>query len=219
MKLHPFVNALTSLRFDNCFNPYNDRCAVHDMTDAPHRRAEILSTILNKAVEAPVDAIWIGRDLGYRGGRRTGLALTDDPHLDNHARRWGIEIERPTTGPPVTERTASVIWDLLDRIEGRIFLWNVFPLHPHEPHTPFTNRMHNAEERRAGEQLLEYLIALIQPARIVAIGNDAGFSAQRVAPPATPVKKARHPSYGGQSDFIKQIADIHGLAQRQPDLF
>jgi hypothetical protein len=29
MNLHPFVNAVSALQFDNCFNPYVDRCEIH----------------------------------------------------------------------------------------------------------------------------------------------------------------------------------------------
>jgi len=32
-------------------------------------------------MELGSNTIWMGRDLGYRGGRRTGLALTDEAHL------------------------------------------------------------------------------------------------------------------------------------------
>jgi hypothetical protein len=75
MNMHPFVNAVAALRFDNCFNPYVDRCEIHDHPDAPNRRAMALSAMVESAARKPIDAIWVGRDLGYRGGRRTGLAL------------------------------------------------------------------------------------------------------------------------------------------------
>jgi len=208
MSLHPFVEAVAALRFDNCFNPYVDRCEIHDHHDAPGRRSAALSAMLKSAARAPIDAIWVGRDLGYRGGRRTGLALTDDVHIERHARRWDFVAQRPTIGAAVAERTAAVIWRMLGQIDARIFLWNVFPLHPHESCDPFTNRQHNARERRAGEELLHTLIVLLKPARIIAIGNDAAIAAERVSS-AVPVICVRHPSYGGQTQFLRQIAELY----------
>src|SRR5260370_21422238 len=214
MNLHPFVNAVAALRFDNCFNPYVDRCEIHDRQDAPNRRATALSAMLASALAARIDAIWMGRELGYRGGRRTGLALTDDVHIARHAKRWDLVAERPTIGAAIAERTAAVIWSMLGEIDARIFLWNVFPLHPHESGEPFTNRQHNARERRAGEELLETLVALLKPARIIAIGNDAAAAANRISDDI-PVIGVRHPSYGGQTEFLCQIAKLYD-ASLQP---
>jgi hypothetical protein len=68
--------------------------------------------MLNAAASTEIDALWIGRDLGYRGGRRTGLALTDDVHLSIHVTRWNISVQWATTGSMVAERTAAVIWSI-----------------------------------------------------------------------------------------------------------
>lgn len=84
------------------------------------------------------------------------------------------------------------------------------PLHPHDSGSPFTNRPHNAVERRAGEEILGILVDLLRPARIVAIGNDAAAAGARVIG-SKQVIPVRHPSYGGQRQFERQIADLYGL--------
>ena len=208
MKPAAFVSAVRALTFEYAFNPYSTRCPVHDKADAPSKRAKVLSGVLSAAIRCEIDFIWVGRDLGYRGGRRTGLALTDDLHMHAHACRWGVTADRPTFGLPVAERTAAVIWRILDTIEIPIFLWNVFPLHPHEPGESFSNRAHNSLERAAGEELLAELCTMLRPKRLVAIGNDAAKSFRRIANGAE-VIQVRHPSYGGQSDFLKQVTSLY----------
>lgn len=214
MRIHPFVKAVASLHFDNVFNPYSDRCEVYDLQDAPERRARALSAVVEKAANTTVDAVWIGRDLGYRGGRRTGLALTDDVHVARHAQRWNVRADRQTVGEAMAERTAAVIWGMLDQIPQAVFLWNVFPLHPHKAGSPFTNRQHNALERQAGEEILNMLLGLLRPSRVLAIGNDAFKAATRVAGDCS-VTLVRHPSYGGQRQFERQITDLYRLSGRQ----
>lgn len=205
-----FVDTVRAMQFEDAFNPYADRCPVHDEPRAPTIRAKVLKRMLEAAVQVEIDALWIGRDLGYRGGRRTGLALTDDIHIQAHAARWGISAERPTRGEVVAERTAAVIWGVLSRIEARIFLWNVFPLHPHVPRDPFTNRSHNSRERSAGEEVLRQLISLLKPRRLIAIGNDAAYATCRVTGTCD-IVEVRHPSYGGQVQFLRQIRTLYGL--------
>lgn len=217
MKPSEFVNSIQELKFENVFNPYADRCSVHDVSDAPSRRAAALLELLEAAVDSEVDAFWIGRDLGYRGGRRTGLALTDDVHLAVHALRWNLSIERATTGSVVAERTAAVIWGMLALVPGAVFLWNVFPFHPHEPGDPFSNRSHRPHERAVGEELLAQLVAMLRPRRLVAIGNDAAKAARRLGAEAE-IVQVRHPSYGGQRDFINQVECLYGLHRNAAQL-
>lgn len=208
MSTSKILRSLKKLDFENTFNPYFDRCPVYDSKLAPQIRRSYLEEMLKRAAESNVDAIWVGRDLGYRGGRRTGLALTDDIHFSSHLARWGIKPERPTHGALVAERTASVIWDVLLKVDSPIFLWNVFPLHPYETGAPFTNRSHNAKERKAGVEILLKIVEYIKPKRVIAIGNDAHsvacsiFDSQRV-------HKARHPSYGGHSEFLSTMQHLY----------
>lgn len=210
MRPNEFVGSLRQLIFEDAFNPYSDRCPIHDVSDAPCRRAKVLLELLEVAMRTEIDALWIGRDLGYRGGRRTGLALTDDVHLTTHATRWNVSVQRATTGTMVAERTAAVIWNLLSLVSAPVFLWNVFPLHPHEAGDPFTNRSHKPHERAAGEELLAELIVMLRPRRLVAIGNDAARTALRLAG-ITEVVQVRHPSYGGQRDFIQQVRCVYDI--------
>jgi hypothetical protein len=204
-----FTAALAELAFPSVFNPYSDCCPEHDRADAPSIRRRNLERYLEAALAARVDTIWIARDLGYRGGRRTGVALTDEVYLDRAGELLGgIELKRATRGPAVAERTAAVIWGVLAQIQRPVVLWNIFPLHPHEANDPFSNRCHTRAERDATWPLLLSLIRMIQPKRLVAIGRDAGIA---LADIGVPVEVVRHPSYGGQTEFISGLHKLYGI--------
>ncbi len=160
-------------------------------------------------MEARFDTIWIARDLGYRGGRRTGVPLTDEVHLTSASTLMGgIALNRATHGPAVAERTAAVVWRVLTRVGAPVVLWNIFPLHPHEDDDPLTNRCHSRAERDATWPFLTALIAMVAPRRIVAIGREAGLALAGID---IPVMTIRHPSYGGQTEFIAGVHAIYGL--------
>lgn len=213
MRIERFVDDLAAIRLEGVFNPYIDRCGVSDRTDGPQIRRANLEAFM-RAAEGTVTSIWFGRDLGYRGGRRTGLPLTDELHLDVFSARYGgVAVAQATEGPPMAERTAAVVWGMLQRLPDPPFLWNVFPFHPYEPGDPLSNRCHTAAERRQCFPVLEALLDWLQPATIVAIGNDAyraltgrGYACSYV----------RHPSYGGQTEFLRGIGEIYLLPPAVP---
>lgn len=207
-----FVDALSTVDLENTFNPYRDTCPIHDAANAAEQRRRNLRRCLESALEANVDTIWIARDLGYMGGRRTGIPLTDEAHLSDAERLFGgIRLDRATTGPSVAERTATITWQLLSEIGRPVMLWNVFPLHPHAPKAPMSNRCHKRSEREATWPFLLALIEMLQPKRLVAIGRDAGAALDGLH---IPVSNVRHPSYGGQPEFIAGIQAIYRLGPR-----
>ena len=127
-----FLDDLSCLDFPNTFNPYRHRSDDVDVEDAPMIRKDNLRKVLSSAITEKADILWIARDLGYRGGRRTGLALTDEAHLGDHGRLYKETVlSRSTRGPILAERTASIIWNMLNKICRPVFLWNIFPLHPY----------------------------------------------------------------------------------------
>ncbi|MFG1230389.1 uracil-DNA glycosylase [Xanthobacter wiegelii] len=204
-----FVALVADLKFDDAFNPYSDICSDFDRPDAAAIRRGNLVKALEAALAKGVESVWIARDLGYRGGRRTGLALTDETHLDAHAALLGVDdFRRSTIGPAATERTATVIWRMLTEIGKPIFLWNVFPLHPHEPGRPMTNRSHTRFERHACRHIVVTLLDLLAPQSVLAIGRDAENAMADLGIAAKPV---RHPSYGGQPQFIAGVSEHYGL--------
>ena len=205
-----FVSMVRELRFPNTFNPYVERCKQYDKLEAPAIRASLLLAVLQAASEVDIDAIWVARDLGHRGGRRTGLALTDDFWFSAHTKRWGVDVDRPTLGPVVRERTANVVWEMLEQIEENIFLWNLFPLHPFPEDNTYKNRAHSAIERAAGIKLLLLLVSMLRPRRIVAIGKDSerALKTERIE---VDLWDVRHPSYGGETLFRQKIASLYGI--------
>ena len=215
-KAREFVQLITCIRFENVFNPYADECPVCDLAGAALVRQHNLELVLTAALLSTGGSIWIARDLGYRGGRRTGLALTDDVHLRCHAEMFGTPpLARATTGPAVAERTAAVVWRGLRSIGRPIFLWNVFPFHPHAPNDPMTNRCHNRVERLGCAPFLLWLLQALDPTDIVAIGRDSQAALARLGVGAITV---RHPSFGGQTQFLEDIAAHYGVSPEVPQL-
>jgi hypothetical protein len=203
-----FVEQLSVISLPNVFNPYAEVCEASDQPDAPEIRRHNLEQALYHAITLKVTSIWIAQDLGYRGGRRTGLALTDETHLAHHGQMLsGSVFQKATHGPEVSERTATVIWHALQSIEQPVFLWNVFPFHPHMPENPMSNRCHKPSERTLGLHFLQLLLEVLQPSSVVTIGEKASAALSSIE-----THPVRHPSYGGQTSFLESVGTIYGRA-------
>jgi hypothetical protein len=212
MNSEGFISRLTEISFRDVFNPYRDLCNQHDHSKSPAIRCLNLQRYLDAALAHGIDSLWLGRDCGYRGGRRTGIALTDEMQLDTLERHFAFGgIMKATVGMPIKERTATEVWKIIREVNAKVFLWNIFPFHPYEPGNPMSNRRHTAREFSECKDLLSGLIEWLQPKRIIALGADAHKAVVQLGFTVSPV---RHPSYGGHIEFAGTIRGLYGVATK-----
>ena len=201
-----FVRALASTHIPDVFNPYSDICSVHDLPNAPAIRRKNLELILGAALDGGADTIWVAQDLGRRGGRRTGLALTDEASLGVNAARWGVEgVEKATHGPIVREATAGYAWRALANENARVFLWNVFPFHSHPPDAPLLNRGHTREEAVVAVPFMCWLLEALRPRAVVALGR---LAEKALLKQGVDCNCVRHPGRGGGARFLEEVAAL-----------
>ena len=203
-----FLRTLQTYKSDNVFNPYSDVCPLYDHPKSPTIRLNNLHKLIDSFQSCKVDSIWLGRDLGHKGGRRTGIALTDEVNLPNASQIWNVELEKSTTGNPFSEITAKTIWNAISRIDAKIFTWNIFPFHPYESGNHYSNRPHAAKEQKVGVEILIGLIDILKPVQIVAVGNDAYSVSCKIFSDMN-IFKVRHPSYGGIKLFSEQTHKLY----------
>lgn len=212
MTVDDFVDELSSISLPNVFNPYRDVCILSDHPASPSLRRQNLTLLLNAVLRHETLSLWLGRDLGYRGGRRTGIALTDEFHLgvlEHTFSVYGI-VKATLDDRPVKERTATEVWKLLIAINQPVLLWNAFPFHPFEEDDPLSNRRHTTREFAACRHILITLLEWLKPTTVIALGADAEAAVLAVG---YRCRRVRHPSYGGQNDFARQIREIYSVAQ------
>jgi hypothetical protein len=153
----------------------------------------------------------MGRDLGYRGGRRTGIALTDEFHLDvlkNTFDIFGL-VKATVDEEPTKERTATEVWKVLSRTGEPVFLWNAFPFHPFDEDSPLSNRRHTAQEFDLCRDILTTVFEWLKPTTVIALGADAETAVRSIG---YDCDRVRHPSYGGQTEFAREISRIYCLS-------
>jgi hypothetical protein len=189
------------------FNPYADRCPKHDSHDAARIRRRNLVRYLDGALDTHVETMWIARDLGYRSGRRTGIPITDELRLERAAAMMGgVQLDRATLGPPVgpsaLQPMCGTCWvaSLIRFCCGTLSRCTRTSRTIRSPIGPTLER-----SGRATWLLTVALIGMVRPKRVVTIGREA---ADALAGRDMPVHAVRHPSQGGQSEFITGISDL-----------
>lgn len=174
-RVEGLVRALVELpALPHTFNPYRDACQTYDLADAASIRRDNLSALLRRAATCRTIDLWIGREPGHLGARRTGVALIDEARLPAYAAIMDVPLRRAThTDARRKEPTGGAVGDALEMIRRPTLLWNICPLHSHKPGIPLSNNEHTRAATLLGRPLLEGILDLIQPRSVLALGNRA----------------------------------------------
>jgi uracil-DNA glycosylase len=118
------------------------------------------------------------------------------PHFDLFGTTHGYEI--PDAAGIAAEPTATVMWQVLESLDFLPVLWSAFPLHPHQPGDPRSNRTPTVIETAAWSWSCQALAEVFGIRSVVAVGNIAQASLARSG---WKVPRVRHPSHGGREQF------------------
>lgn len=187
------------------FNPWLDANADDAADNGPARRRAHLRA---HAARPGLRLVLIGEAAGYQGCRISGIPFTSEALLIDGSIPGIAATPRLSTRPrPWSEPSARVVWRTLyeQQLADCTFLWNAFPLHPHEPDRPHSNRTPSRTELAAGEPVLAALRTALPDALLAAVGNKSSEALTRLGCAHVAL---RHPAYGGVSEFVAGVGQL-----------
>lgn len=217
-----FIEGLRECPKGHLFNPWwQHDCENDDYSNSAEIRRHQLKFYLSERLEK-TRLLLVGEALGYQGGHFTGIAMTSERMLLGHLAAKGLRPEHVFTAmqPSRTSRedikkdgfvepTATIVWGhMLEASHDpySFVIWNALPWHPYQPGKGMlSNRTPQDSELAAGHKHLTALIELMQPQKIVAVGEKA---AAQLALLNIEHFKVRHPANGGATKFRSQITEI-----------
>lgn len=150
---------------------------------------------------------------GYRGSRLTGVPVTSRKILTEGLPALGLfGTQRGYQNPQDAgfediqgEQTATIVWTTLGQLQHVPLIWNTFPLHPHKPGSPRSNRRPRKAETQLGGQFLQRMIEQFAVEQVIAVGNVADETLQGLG---ITHEKVRHPAQGGKNAFVAGMQAI-----------
>ena len=206
MNTSRFLNSFAGLPvFPNAENLY------HPSTPEGRKRRKNLELYLRLMAKQRPKVVIIGEAPGYQGSRRTGVPFASEftlegglPDVPFFARKQGFE-RVFDDGRTYREPTSTIMWRTISRCQTLPVLWAAFPLHPHQPSNPNSNRTPTAGEVRALASLLNDFLGLFAVEQVLALGNTAHTALGHLG---MDVPKLRHPAHGGATIFARQLYEI-----------
>jgi len=187
----------------------NSENFLHGPGNAGRRRN--LQLYLEEMLERRPKVLLLGEAPGYRGMTVTGVPFTNTAMLESRSNAFGLFGPGKGYSSPVgtalvaAEPTATVMWQVLAELNFLPLLWSAYPLHPHLPDRPLSNRTPTAAEISAGQPVWSALAELFRVQTVVAVGNVAYRSVLACGRQAA---KVRHPAHGGKAKFRLGLQEL-----------
>lgn len=208
------VNRLASIRTDaDSFNPYSQRCIVHDKVNGHLIRCKNLELYLEAQIANKPMSLWIAEAPGYMGMRRTGVPLVPENLLEYASKKFRTRerFSKATKTPIQKARTANAVWEAISRFDNPPFLWDIVMLHPHHSGNPMSNRQPRQDEIKLYLPLLRDVMDAFRFKKIIAIGKVAEKALRKLGIHCIYV---RHPAHGGKSRFQQQIKALYAESSK-----
>jgi hypothetical protein len=199
--LKAFVEELAEMEVTpNVYNQYSYEHAENAI------RRNNLYIYLQQMQKVNPKILLVGEAPGYRGCRLTGVPFTSEHLLMNNMK--GLNLFGKQNGYRLAaeneklmkEATATIIWETLTQHNIMVLAWNAFPFHPHKKDNALSNRTPLKKELLLGEKPLLQILESFHISKVVAMGNKAAESLNKLG---IPHEKVRHPAQGGKSDFVR----------------
>ncbi|HHT64515.1 MAG TPA: uracil-DNA glycosylase [Clostridiales bacterium] len=199
--LKAFVEELAEMEVTpNVYNQYSYEHAENAI------RRNNLYIYLQQMQKVNPKILLVGEAPGYRGCRLTGVPFTSEHLLMNNMK--GLNLFGKQNGYRLAaeneklmkEATATIIWEVLTQHNIMVLAWNAFPFHPHKKDNALSNRTPLKKELLLGEKPLLQILESFHISKVVAMGNKAAESLNKLG---IPHEKVRHPAQGGKSDFVR----------------
>ncbi len=123
----------------------------------------------------------VGEAPGYQGTYRTGVPFCSEAIMLGPKNKFGL-FGGPENGYRRVyvdsriwkEPSATIVQRTIDELNTPPLVWATFPLHPHRLGTDLSNRAPSAAEIQLGSKLLNNLLTIMQPERVIAVGTPVG---------------------------------------------
>jgi uracil-DNA glycosylase len=180
-------------------------------------RRRNLRRYLGQLADRRPTTLLVGEAPGYRGMAITGVPFTNTTLMRRGIRHFDLlgtvnGYEIPDAAGVAAEPTATVMWNALVELDFLPVLWSAFPLHPHRPGDPLSNRTPSAAETAAWAWSWRPLMDVFPITSVVAVGN---VSRDAFARTGMTVPRVRHPAHGGREKFtigLRELLDAGVIA-------